>query len=125
MALIEDATIFLQDFGVPVDSGVVSGLGILDMPGQVIMNDMVISTDYTLRCEAAKFGSLAYGEPVEVAGVLYSVREVKRVDDGIFCEVSLSRDVDPEAELVINGDWDELTEVTTPTGENVINGDWA
>jgi len=123
--LTEDATIFLQDFGVPVTSGVSSGLGILDMPGKVIMNDMVISTDYTLLCESAKFGSLAYGAPVEVAGVLYSVREVRRLDDGIFSEVSLSRDVDQEAELVIDGDWEYLADVTPPTGENVINGDWA
>ena len=35
MALLEDATIFLQDFGVPVNSGLVTGLGILDMPGEV------------------------------------------------------------------------------------------
>jgi hypothetical protein len=125
MALIEDATIFLQDFGVFVNSGLVTGLGILDMPGKVIMNDMVISTDYTLLCEYAKFGSLAYGAPVEVAGELYSVREVRRLDDGIFSEVSLSRDVDQEAELVIDGDWEDLADVTTPTGENVINGDWA
>ena len=117
--------VFLRDFGVPVTSGVSSGLGILDTPGKVIMNDMVISTDYTLACEYATFGSLAYGAPVEVDGVLYSVREVRRLDDGIFSEVSLSRDVDQEAELVIDGDWDELADVTTPQGEVVINGDWA
>ena len=122
--MLEDATIFLQDFGVSVTSGLVSGLGILDMPGEVIMNDMVISTDYTLRCESSKFGSLAYGAPVEVDGVLYSVREVRRIDDGLMCNVSLSRDVDQEAELVIDGDWDELTQVTTPTGEAVVNVDW-
>jgi hypothetical protein len=124
MALLEDPAIFLQDFGIPVDSGLVAGLGILDMPGEVIMNDLVISTDYSLRCESAKFGALAYGAPVEVDGTLYSVREVRRIDDGLMCEVSLSRDVDQEAELVIDGDWEELTDVTTPTGEAVINGDW-
>lgn len=122
--LTEDPTIFLQDFGVAVSSGLVSGLGILDMPGEVIMNDMVISTDYTLRCESAKFGSLAYGAPVEVDGTLYSVREVRRLDDGVMCEVSLSRDVDQESELVIDGDWQTLTEVVSPTAEAVINGDW-
>jgi hypothetical protein len=124
MALLEDATIFLQDFGVPVNSGLVTGLGILDMPGEVIMNDMVISTDYTLRCETSKFGSLAYGSPLIVNGETYSVREVRRVDDGTFCEVSLQRETDPDAELVIDGDWDDLADVTTPQGEVVINGDW-
>jgi hypothetical protein len=124
MALLEDATIFLQDFGVPVDSGLVTGLGILDMPGEIIMNDMVISTDYSLLCETAKFGSLAYGAPLIVNGETYSVREVRRVDDGTFCEVSLQRETDPDAELVIDGDWEELAQVTTSTGQAVVNGDW-
>lgn len=124
MALLEDATIFLQDFGVPVDSGLVTGLGILDMPGEVIMNDMVISTDYTLKCETSKFGSLAYGAPLIVNGETYSVREVRRVDDGTFCEVSLQRETDPDAELVIDGDWEDLAQVTTSTGQAVVNGDW-
>lgn len=105
MALLEDASLFLQDFGVPVDSGLVQGLGILDMPGNVIMNDMVISTDYTLRCETSKFGSLAYGAPLIVDGETYSVREVLRVEDGFFCDVSLQRETDPDAELIIDGDW--------------------
>lgn len=105
MALLEDATLFLQDFGVPVDSGLVQGLGILDMPGEVVLNDMVISTDYTLRCESAKFGALAYGQPLIVNGETYSVREVRRVDDGTFCDVSLQRETDPDAELILDGDW--------------------
>lgn len=103
--ITEDPTIFLQDFGVAVSSGLVSGLGILDMPGEVIMNDMVISTDYTLRCESAKFGGLAYGQPLQVDGVVYSVREVRRLDDGVMCEVSLSRETDQDAEIILNGDW--------------------
>jgi hypothetical protein len=87
----EDPTAFLQDFGVTVTSGAISGLGILDMPGEVIMNEMVISTDYMLRCESSKFGSLAYGASVTVDGTAYTVRENRRLDDGVFCEISLQR----------------------------------
>lgn len=101
----EDLDVFLADFGVTVTSGLVSGVGILDMPGEVIMNDMVISTDYTLRCESAKFGNLAYGMPLIVNDETYSVREVRRIDDGLLCEVSLQRETDPDAELIIDGDW--------------------
>jgi hypothetical protein len=105
MALLEDATIFLQDFGVPVDSGLVQGLGILDMPGEVILDDMVISTDYGVRCLRSEFGSLAYGAPLIVNGEMYSVLDVLPVDDGVFCDVSLQRETDPDAELIIDGDW--------------------
>ena len=91
MALSEDPTVFLQDFGVAVTAGAVSGLGILDMPGELIADGMVISTDYTLRCQTSKFGNLMYGEAVTVAGVNYQVREVRLIDDGAFCLVSMMR----------------------------------
>lgn len=123
MALLEDATIFLQDFGVTVDSGLVTGLGVLDMPTEVMLNDMVLSTDYTVRVETSKFGSLAYGAPLIVDGEMYSVREVRRVDDGTFCLVSLTKETDPDSEIVIDGDaiFDQPVPVTV---EAVANGDW-
>lgn len=105
MALLEDATIFLQDFGVTVDSGLVAGLGVLDMPTEVMLNDMVLSTDYSLRCETSKFGSLSYGAPLIVDGEMYSVREVRKVDDGTFCLVSLTKETDDNAEIILDGDW--------------------
>lgn len=91
MAWVEDATTFLQDFGVTVTSGNTSGLGILDMPGELIADGMVISTDYTLRTLTATFGGLIYGDPVVVGGVNYQVKETRLVDDGTFCEVALMR----------------------------------
>jgi hypothetical protein len=91
MALSEDPTVFLQDFGVAVTAGAVSGLGILDMPGELIADGMVISTDYTLRCEASKFGSLAYGASITVDSVSYTVRENRLIDDGTFCLISLQK----------------------------------
>lgn len=89
MTLIEDPSLFLADFGVTVTSGAVSGLGILDMPGNLTADGMAISTDYLLRCETSKFGNLLYGDEVTVGGVAYQVREVRMVDDGTFVEVSL------------------------------------
>lgn len=91
MALTEDLTFFLNDFGVSCSAGAVTALGILDMPGQVILDGMVVNTDYTLTARAADFGGLIYGAAITVNGINYSVRETRLLDDGAFCEISLQK----------------------------------
>lgn len=91
MALTEDATLFLTDFGVSVTAGAVTGFGLLDMPGELIADGMVITTDYSLRCEASKFGALAYGANITVNSVAYTVRDNRLIDDGVFCEITLQK----------------------------------
>ena len=91
MALNEDLTVFLSDFGVTCTSGAVTALGLLDMPSQVLAGDMVLSTDYTLTARSADFGGLYYGDAVVVDGINYQVREVRQIDDGAFCEIGLTK----------------------------------
>jgi hypothetical protein len=89
MAFTEDLNVFLADFGVSVTAGAVSALGILDMPGQVISDGMVLTTDYTLTARTADFGALLYGDGITVDGVNYQVRETRKLDDGQLCEIGL------------------------------------
>lgn len=92
MTLSEDLDQFLNDFGLSCTAGAVSALGILDMPGQLIGADgMVISTDYTLTAKASDFGGLLYGDAISVGGLNYQVREARRIDDGAFVEISLTK----------------------------------
>ena len=91
MAFTENLEAFLADFGASVTAGAISGMGILDMPGELIADGMIITTDYTLRCEASKFGSLAYGTSVTVNSVAYTVRENRLIDDGAFCLMTLQK----------------------------------
>lgn len=92
MALTEDLSVFLNDFGVTCTSGAITAFGILDMPSQILAGDgMVLSTDYTLTARAADFGGLLYGDGITVAGVNYQVREVRKVDDGLFVEIGLMK----------------------------------
>lgn len=91
MALTEDLSIFLDDFGVSCTAGAVSGIGILDMPSQIISGDMVLTTDYTLTCRAVDFGELKFGDSITVAGTAYQVREVRKLDDGAFVEIGLQK----------------------------------
>jgi hypothetical protein len=82
---------FLADFGVTVTSGAVSGMGILDMPSQVVADGMVLTTDYRLTVRTSEFGGLIYGAGVTVDGVNYQVREAMKIDDGQFTELMLTR----------------------------------
>ncbi|NDG47475.1 MAG: hypothetical protein EBY30_00035 [Rhodospirillales bacterium] len=91
MALTEDLSLFLNDFGVSCTAGAISALGILDMPSQIISGDMVLSTDYTLTARFADFGGLKYGDAIAVGGTNYQVRETRRIDDGAFVEIGLMK----------------------------------
>lgn len=99
MALTEDLSMFLADFGVTVTSGAVSGMGILDMPSEVVADGMVLTTDYKVTVRTSEFGGLIYGAGVTVDGVTYQVREALKVDDGNFTELMLTR-LAPEAVAV-------------------------
>ena len=89
MALTEDLSVFLADFGVICTSGAVTGLGLLDMPSELVADGVVLSTDYKLICLASEFGNLKYADTITVAGATYTVRETLLIDDGKFCEVML------------------------------------
>lgn len=114
MALTDLPNSYLADFGVDCVAGSVTGKGILDMPGQVIAGDMVLTTDFTLTAKAADFGDLIYGSEITVNGTAYVVRETRLVDDGLFCEISLQRSVATSvttATTAINaGDSDDIVD---------------
>ena len=91
MAITENLLGFLNDFGFSCTAGAVTGLGILDMPSQIIANDMVLSTDYILTARASDFGNLKYSDAITVASVAYTVRETRFIDDGLFVEIALQK----------------------------------
>jgi hypothetical protein len=59
------------------------------MPGELVADGMIITTDYSLRCEASKFGGLIYGAAMTVDSVNYQVRENRLIEDGAFCNITL------------------------------------
>lgn len=89
--LLDDPAIYLADFGVDVVAGTTTGLGILDMPSEVIIDNQIITTDYALTCEASKFGDLLYGSQITVNGAAYEVRSTVLLTDGAFVQLSLQR----------------------------------
>jgi hypothetical protein len=99
MALNEDLSVFLADFGVSCTSGSITALGILDQPGQILADGMVITTDYQLTAKANDFGGLLYGDAITVDGTYYQVRETRKIDDGALVEIFLSK-LAPDATAV-------------------------
>ena len=87
----ESPAVFLNDFGVTVTDGTTTSKGILDMPSEIIAGGMVLTTDYTLTVRASEFGGKLYGDVLTVAGVPYTVRESRLIDDGAFAQIFLSK----------------------------------
>lgn len=91
MTLTENLDTFLQDMGLPVIWGSVSGLGLLDMPDDVIAGGLAITTDYSLTVRTDLFGGLVRGNALTVGGIAYTVKELRRIGDGALARVLLSK----------------------------------
>lgn len=135
MAFTEDLNVFLADFGVPISAGAASGVGILDMPSEMVADGVVLTTDYKVTCLASLFGDLQYGAGVNVDGLPYTVRSVELLDDGKFCDLMLQRSATPVlaavSPAVLSGDGAEVDSTvildgggpaTTYVTGNVLDG---
>ena len=94
MALVEDITTqsaYLNDFGVSCTSGGTTAKAILEQPDLVLAGNQIVSTDYQLTAKVSDFGSLIAGASITVDSVDYTVRELRKLDDGIFCEISIQK----------------------------------
>lgn len=100
MLLGENLDVFLDGpFGVDVASGVLSGRGILDMPGAELADGSFLSTQYAITVKTAIFGALKYPNPVVISGSplahangSYTVRQPLMLEDGAFICLILSKD---------------------------------
>lgn len=135
MTLDSDLDLFFSFGASSVSAGAVSGLGLLMMPGEIIADGMVMTTDYELTVKTSEFGNLEYGAGIVVDAVPYTVRNVKPVDDGRLSIVQMQATVAPQvlpaSPAVLDGDGtDTESEVLLDGGEpgtayiydNVIDG---
>jgi hypothetical protein len=89
--IIDPPDVFLNDFGVPITDGSVTGRGILEQPTEIIAGGMVLTTDYQLTARADQFGGKLRGDVMTVNGQSFMVREARLVDDGLFVTIYLSK----------------------------------
>jgi hypothetical protein len=93
MALTEDLSAYLADFGVPCSRGATNFIGLLDMPD----NDFDVggisiqSTEYLLTYRSAVI-TLSKGDAITVGGVNFTVRSSDNLlEDGVFSAAKLSK----------------------------------
>lgn len=87
----EDLDAFMDDFAVDATFGATTGKVILDMPDEIIGGGEVISTDYKMTFKTGLFAGLAFNSAVTVDGASYTVRSVRKIDDGKFSEAFLRK----------------------------------
>lgn len=91
MAFTEDINTFFGDFS---DDVVYLGAiykGILEQPDELIADGVVLTTDYELTVKNSELGSLTFDTEIDVSDVTYKVRNVRKIDDGTLCKISLTK----------------------------------
>tara|TARA_B100001094_G_scaffold39797_1_gene34392 strand:- start:4684 stop:4962 length:279 start_codon:yes stop_codon:yes gene_type:complete len=91
MAFLENIDVFLDDFSDTVVYDGTNYKGILEQPDEVIADGVVLTTDYQLTAKNSDLGELAFESALTVNAIKYTVRSVRKVDDGTFCILSLMK----------------------------------
>lgn len=99
--ITENLDLFFADFGVSFVAGAVSGMCIKDESGMGILGNQVIDAGHQVLVKSSEFGALLYGDPVEVEGVAFIVREAVPVEDGAFSLITLEKADDPVPPTII------------------------
>ena len=92
MAFTEDLEVFFTDFNDEVKSGNVMYKGILEQPDEIVADGVVMTTDYQLTGKTFELGALEYDSILTVNDESYSIRSVRKIDDGSLCILSLTKD---------------------------------
>lgn len=91
MAFLENIDVFLDDFSDTVVYDGTNYKGILEQPDEIIADGVVLTTDYQLTAKNSDLGSLDFESALTVNSIKYTVRSVRKVDDGTFCILSLMK----------------------------------
>ena len=91
MAFTEDINTFFGDFSENVFYDNETYKGILEQPDELIADGVVLTTDYELTVKTADLGTIAFDTQIEVSNVKYKVRNVRKIDDGTLCKISLTK----------------------------------
>lgn len=89
MALVDDPSAYLTEFGVAAVFGAYSATVLLDRPDREFFNGEAQSADYQIEFATADLPGLQYGSAITVGGTAYTVIKVLALDDGTFSTATL------------------------------------
>ena len=92
MPFLEDLNTFFIDFKDSVIYDNAEYIAFLDQPDEMIADGVVVSTDYELTGKTSDFGRILFDESIQINQENYTVRSVRKIDDGSMCIVSLSKE---------------------------------
>ena len=91
MAFNEDLDIYFADFSDDVIYDGIIYKGIFEQPDEMIADGIVLTTDYELTAKNSDLGSLAFDTEIDVSDITYKVRNIRKIDDGTLCKISLTK----------------------------------
>ena len=91
MPFTEDLDTFFIDFTDSVIYDNAEYKGILEQPDEIIADNTVMTTDYELTGKTSDFGRILFDESIQINQENYTVRSVRKIDDGSLCIVSLTK----------------------------------
>lgn len=93
----EDLAVLFADFGVaatwtPSTGGAQqTATVIFDQPDIDLVSGMILSRDYKIVLPTSSFAGIDNGEVITVAGIPYTVREMRQQDDGALKELAVMK----------------------------------
>ena len=91
MPFTEDLDTFFIDFKDSVIYNNAEYIAFLYQPDEMIADSVVLTTDYELTAKTSELGGLVFDNILKVNGDSYKVRSARKIDDGSFCLVSLTK----------------------------------
>jgi len=92
MALSDNNSVFVGgEFGTTCTAGTTTAKAILSQPTEILLDGMVLFSDYTLIAKATDFGDLKADDSIEVSGTAYTVRETRFSLDGEIVTIAIQR----------------------------------
>ena len=92
MPFTENLDVFFGEFDSTVVSNSTTVKGIMEQPDELIADGVVLPTDYRLTAKTSDLGTLDSDSTLTVDGDAYTVRDVRKIDDGSLCVLSLTKD---------------------------------
>ena len=68
--------------------------GMLDEPDEIIADNTILSTEYELKVKTSDFKKVLFEKTMLVNTIPYTVRNIRKIDDGKISIISLSKDDD-------------------------------